>query len=295
MPTVLAQSNLPKSAAVVVSSETIILRDPNNSILEKYTSDEQRQKSLNSYGVKPVTMLSPGDNKTSPTPSGVKFYDWLQTDGRAYINTGILPEASYNIEAKFLYVSGTTAYVLGVYENDANIPNTTKRVNMFVTNVRSSVLDCGAICSESATGSIRKFDIPNSLINASIKNGIFKVNEEAGVQIPSYDPNLTWSSPLYLFALNNLGNLLIPGILKIFDVKITDANDITIAHFKPAKYDGEIGFYDTVSQQMFLNANEQGAFEVGNGLSNSPLGLGSSYVPNSTDSISEEQPQEEFI
>lgn len=68
MPTVLAQSNLPKSAAVVVSSETIILRDPDNSILEKYTSDEQRQKALNSYGVKPAVLLSPGSNNYVPRP-----------------------------------------------------------------------------------------------------------------------------------------------------------------------------------------------------------------------------------
>lgn len=68
MPKVLAQSNLPNSAAVVVSSETIILRDPNNSILEKYTSDEQRQKALNSYGIKPESLLSPGENKIDPRP-----------------------------------------------------------------------------------------------------------------------------------------------------------------------------------------------------------------------------------
>lgn len=68
MPTVLAQSNLPKSAAVVVSSETIILRDPDNSILEKYTSDEQKEKSLKSYGLKNDVLLSPGKNPFNPTP-----------------------------------------------------------------------------------------------------------------------------------------------------------------------------------------------------------------------------------
>lgn len=68
MPKVLAQSNLPNSAAVVVSSETIILRDPNNSILEKYTSDEQKQLSLKSYGVKDNVLLSPSKNPFNPKP-----------------------------------------------------------------------------------------------------------------------------------------------------------------------------------------------------------------------------------
>ncbi len=292
MPTVLAQSNLPKSAAVVVSSETIILRDPNNSILEKYTSEEQKQLSLKSYGIKPESMLSPGENKTTPVPGGVKFYDWLQTDGRAYINTGILPKASYNIEARYLYVSGTTAYVLGVYENDVENPNATKRVNMFVTNVRSTILDCGAVCNNITSGSVRIRDVQNSLIKSSIKNGVFEVNDTESVQIPSYNPDLTWTTPLYIFALNNLGALLIPGILRIFEVKITDANDNVIAHFKPAKYNDEIGFYDTVSKQMFLNSNEEGTFDIGNGFSYTPLSLGSSIVPASTDSIIDEQPEE---
>lgn len=240
-------------------------------------------------------MLSPGENKTSPTPGSIKFYDWLQTDGKAYINTGFFPKASYTVEASFLYISGSTAYILGVYEASTENPGATKRLNIFVSGVQSSTLDCGAVCNAAASGSVRVNNVPKSLINASIENGVLKVNDFAGLQIPSFDANLTWTSPLYIFALNNLGNSLIPGILKIFDVKIKDANDVELAHFKPAKYNDEIGLYDTVRQQMFLNANEEGAFEIGNGLSNSPLGLGSSYIPDSADSISLEQPLEDIL
>lgn len=138
MPTVLAQSNLPKSAAVVVSSETIILRDPNNSILEKYTSDQQKQKSLKSYGIKPETMLSPGENKIDPRPQPpIVVPDFDYTDGNEILPLILNPpfgveEITTNITAG----EGVNAETLvWVGQVTAEALTSSNRVNRFATNL----------------------------------------------------------------------------------------------------------------------------------------------------------------
>lgn len=295
MPTVLAQSNLPKSAAVVVSSETIILRDPNNSILEKYTSDEQKEKSLKSYGIKPATLLSPGPNNTKPSPERVEFFAWLQNNGAAYVDTGIRLKASDKLEVKFLHINGTANYVCGVNQNSSVTLGLKKRYDIFVRNIRTAVLDCVAYCNDSASSSVTVTDVPISQIVASLADGQFIINDIEPVAVPQYDANLSWSSPLYIFGINNIGALQQQGTIKLFYLKITNSENVIIHNFVPAKYNGAFGLYDTVEQTFYPNSNSEGEFNAGNDIANIGLGMSNplDLNPASPDVIDE--PQDESM
>lgn len=295
MPTVLAQSNLPKSAAVVVSSETIILRDPNNSILEKYTSDEQKEKSLKSYGIKPATLLSPGPNNTKPSPGEVEYFAWLQNNGAAYVDTGIRMKASDKIEVKFLHIDGTTNYICGVNQNSSDGSFTKKRYDIFIRNIRTDVLDCVGYCNDTSSSSVTVSDVPISQIVASLADGQFIINDKEPVAVPQYDADIVWTRPLYIFGINNIGVLQQQGTFKLFYLKITNSENVVIHNFVPAMVNEAYGLYDTVEQTFYPNSNSESEFIAGNDIAN--LGLGMSNPldlnPASPDVIDE--PQDETM
>lgn len=291
MPTVLAQSNLPKSAAVVVSSETIILRDPNNSILEKYTSEEQKQLSLKSYGIKPATLLSPGPNNTKPDSSHVEIFAWLQNNGAAYIDTGVLLKASDKLEVKFLHLVDSTNYICGVNENSTPSSSKKLRFDIFVRNYREQVIDCVAYCNNTASSSVTVSGVPNSQIVATLANGLFSVNDMEPATVPEYDATLIWSLPLYIFGINNNGALQRQGNFRFFYLKITNSEDVLVHNFVPAKKDETFGLYDTIDQRFYPNSNSEGIFIAGNETSNLNLGMSNplDLNPASPDVIDEPQ------
>lgn len=295
MPPVLAQSNLPKSAAVVVSSETIILRDPNNSILEKYTSDEQKQLSLKSYGIKPATLLSPGPNITKPVPGRVEFFAWLQNNGAAYIDTGILLKASDKLEVKFQYIDGNTCYICGVNQNVSGGTSIKKRYDIFIRNIRTDVLDCVAYCNETSGSSVTVADVPISQIVASIADGQFIVNDMEPVEVPQYDATLSWIRPLYIFGINNNNVLQQQGTIKIFYLKITNSENVLVHNFVPAKLNEIFGLYDTIEKLFYPNSNSEGDFIAGNESSFLGLDMSNPLDLNTASQDIIDEPQDESM
>lgn len=295
MPKVLAQSNLPNNAAVVVSSETIILRDPNNRILEKYTSDEQKQLSLKSYGIKPATLLSPGPNNTKPSPGPDEIFAWLQNNGAAYVDTGIMLKASDKLEVKFQHIEGSVNYICGVNDAQSQSSNNKKRYDIIVRNISTNFLTCVAYCNYSSNSSISVSDVPNSQIVASLADGQFIINDMEPVAVPQYDATLVWSRPLYIFGINNIGVLQQQGSIKLFYLKITNSENVIIHNFVPAKQNETFGLYDTVEQMFYPNTNSEGEFIAGNDLSTISLGMSNplDLNPASTDVIDE--PQDESM
>lgn len=264
MPTVLAQSNLPKSAAVVVSSETIILRDPNNSILEKYTSDEQKQLSLKSYGIKPATMLSPGENKTSPDTRNIIYYRWLQNNGRAYINSLIKPKFNYKYEFSISPTSLATSYVFGA--NDHNVGETgdykSFRGYLYSNSAHEYILPIYMTKTGGDFTLIRNISINFDKI--TIEGGKIYVNNEEVGTISSYDPDTALDSYLFLFCNSNNNVPAFQGSYRLAYFKIYDENNSLLRDFVPASQDEIFGLYDKVSRQLFVNANEDGFFVGGN-------------------------------
>lgn len=281
MPTVLAQSNLPKSAAVVVSSETIILRDPNNSILEKYTSDEQKQLSLKSYGIRPATMLSPGENKIKPEDSNLVFFDWLQNVNRAYINTLLKPQADYKYEIDVEYLSGNSVYQFGVRNYPEGATNGNGRFTNVAVHGENNLMDFHLFFSSNryAYANIQGLTQGRHLL--LIENGSVKVDDSESVVIPDFDSSLKIEQPIFLFSENREGTYEFGGISRFYSFKVYNALGRLLLDLKPATKNGIPGFYDSVTRQLFENANNEGSLLVGNigdsvgfgfGL-NTPLGV----------------------
>lgn len=265
MPTVLAQSNLPKSAAVVVSSETIILRDPNNNLLEKYTSDEQRQKAFNSYGVKPSSLLSPGANKTDPSYNPYKFFDWLADDDNAFIITNILPKANYKYEIEFLYESGNPNYMFGVLSKDATDNSKYTRFTTTVVPRPNNLIDLHVYLSFSSDGYTTISNLPQEKTKMRIEGGKIYINDVEKATISNYNESLAATQELYIFAENYDSVSRPQGVAKIFSFKIYDENDEPLLNLMPATKNGVPGFYDSVSDTFLVNASESGSLIVGNG------------------------------
>lgn len=286
MPTVLAQSNLPKSAAVVVSSETIILRDPNNSILEKYTSDEQKQLSLKSYGIKPETLLSPGENKTKPAGDPLKFFEWIKEDGDAYIATGFIPNAKTKIQVDFKYIDGNSNYFFGVRSPSAETPSISTRFTATVTIATGNRLLVRVYWGLAASNSTAAFADSIDRAILRIGGGFVQLNDNEPIAITDYDPNIAASQQLFIFAENSSSTDKGRGNAYIFSYKIYDEADNLLMSFKPATLNGEPGLYDEISSTFFGNASESGTFIVGDGETPSANLLGGSL--GSPSSISDE-------
>lgn len=260
MPTVLAQSNLPKSAAVVVSSETIILRDPNNSIIEKYTSDEQKQLSLKSYGIKPATLLSPGENKTAPMPSPIVFYNWLQNIGHPYIDSLILPKSVYKYEFAVVPSSTSTARIFGSRGVVPEHPSDLSDISGYINGVNNNGFSLAIYMNDVGNGNSIVQSVPFNFAKIVIDEGKVYVNDEQKAEIPDLSQEFVVASNLFIFARSDSGTPSFGSSFYLAYFKIYDENSNILRDFVPASQDGVFGLYDRVSAKLFVNSNNEGSF-----------------------------------
>lgn len=284
MPTVLAQSNLPKSAAVVVSSETIVLRDPNNNILEKYTSDEQKQLSLKSYGVKPETLLSPGENKTKPITNPIIYYRWLQNIGEAYIDSLVNPKSSYKYEFAIFTDSSSLGRLFGSRSLVSEGSSTLKVISAFISRTSNTRFALGINMNNGSGETTSVSAIPNNFAKVVIDNGKVYVNDVEKAVIQGLSEEVVVDSSLFIFALSTSGVPTIGGSFYLAYFKIYDENGNILRDFVPASQQDVFGLYDKVSATLFVNANENGSFVGDNDESMIPstntLGFGNINEPD---------------
>lgn len=287
MPPVLAQSNLPKSAAVVVSSETIILRDPSNDVLEKYTSDEQRQKALKSYGIKPATLLSPGENKVKPIGPTPIFYDWIRDVDAAYIATGFIPKSTTKIQTEFKYIDGSYNYFFGVQSPDVVDSEISTQFGIILVPQSNNRFVARLYWGNDANSFTPTPTVTIDRVNLKVGGGFVQLNETTPVSITGYDPNIEASKELFIFATNR--NIIAnkQGNTYLFSFKIYDDSDNLLMSLRPATINEVPGLYDEVSGTFFENAADSGSFIVGNGETPSVSLLGGSFDPSSTNSDEE--------
>lgn len=282
MPKVLAQSNLPKSAAVVVSSETIVLRDPNNSILEKYTSVEQKQLSLKSYGIKPATLLSPGDNKKKPEGDKLLFFDWLLSDGNAYINTSFLPRADYKYEVDFELVSGSSVYPFGVQYFNSDDTNNNGRFGIVASSNEDGSYDYHLYLSSVRNSYTNLQGLERVRHYLLIENGSVKVDEGEVVELINFNSSLKIGLPLFIFGENRNGTLFKQGRSRLYSFKVYDSLGNLKLDLKPATLNDTPGCYDSVTKHFLENANSAGAFLIGNIGDTAGFGFGFNPSPEVT-------------
>ena len=183
-------------------------------------------------------------------------YSWLnyiEGTGVQYINTGIAENAAYGIEMKCLVTGMATNWqslLSGTLDN-FTIGSVDANKNVFYLRLRTT-----EVCRPSGMYS-------DKINTISIKNGLVHLN---GNHVGTYTHGAlsTATGALYIFANNALSRY---GKMRLYGLKIYDANGNVSRDFIPCNYGGSIGLFDNVTQAFYGNAGT-GAFQYGGGKNN---------------------------
>lgn len=194
--------------------------------------------------------------------------EYIETDGSAFINTGIEGKWPRSCEMKILVVSTTWAVFLG-----DRVANNGNRFQMVMTG--SNRVDFGTY-----TSYYNGVDITASvtnrtplLVRASLKrsNTSYIAAKQEGESAytsktgPAYPPSgATTGLNLFLFANNNGGTQgsFEPAGTRLYYCKIYSDDSLSTLVFDgvPYRYNHKCGLWDNVSNTFFGNANSSGAF-----------------------------------
>lgn len=205
------------------------------------------------------------------------FYDYLQGDGNAYINTGLLASTyislSYDHEIKAArYNSGNTKAIYGARQQwgTANA-----RELWWNGSTGYGVNFCASSTTPVADASSKEIPI-------TVKTTRDKKILRDGVEVSYTAGNIgsiTHTGYITLFAECSSGQgsgyKAMSGTnayagafsaCRIYYLKIWDENGDLVSEMKPALRisDNAIGMYDTVRDMFFENANDTGSFSLGN-------------------------------
>lgn len=204
------------------------------------------------------------------------FYDYLQGDGKAYINTGLTASVyntlSYDHEIKAArYNSANTKAIYGARQQwgSANARQVWWNSPAYGVN----------FCASSTTAVA---DASSNAVPITVKTTRDKKIYRDGVEVTYTAGNIgsiTHTGPITMFAEctggQGSGYVAIAdtnafagafSACRIYYLKIWDENGELVAYIRPAlrKSDNAIGMYDSVRDMFFENANSTGAFSLGN-------------------------------
>ena len=187
----------------------------------------------------------------------IKYYDYLENDGVAYIDTGIknIINCEFGAVAQQLELYGGFPTILG-----ANDTNVTYKV-IFGYGATS-----GMFYSQTGGNSGWTRFIARDLSKHSMVAKIYANSAEFTFDNTTYTARYANTSSqtksLYLFARNNYnGNIISNTKQKVYSLYVKD-NGVLIRDFVPATMGGRPGLYDKVNHKMYFNANSSGNFTV---------------------------------
>lgn len=203
------------------------------------------------------------------------FYDYIQGDGTAYINTGLLASTyctnDYEQEVK---VAGHTTESSKAVCGARQQWGTANARGVWHTNATYSQTYCGKDTGYTMTGS--SLDVP-VVIKTTTDKKIYC--DEALVDTATGAVSITHTGPITLFAEctsgNGSGYATISGTnayagafskSRIYYFKVKDGNGNLVADLRPAVRisDSAIGMYDLIRDEFYQNARDTGALSVGN-------------------------------
>lgn len=182
---------------------------------------------------------------------------YIEATGTQYIDTKVVPTLETVVEATFS-TSNFGKWLFGSRGSDGAAD--TYAANLSASNQVWFQMQNNSTSSKFSTS------------NYSNKQTTIKTNKDAvvvdGTQVGTIGrmTELTSEHSIYLGALNQNGSVVQnPFVGKIYSAKIWD-NGKLVRHFVPARdKDGNVGLYDLVSAQMFLNAGS-GNFSFGHSI-----------------------------
>ena len=212
-----------------------------------------------------------GGSPTPPTPAEPTFVDYIETDGVAFINTGILGNDPRSAEIKFLPTLKAYQVILGTTNGtDGNA----KTYVLFGIGSAGTIVfshyynySSGAPSIENSINNVTPFVAKVAFRRSS---QVLQVKQEGESSFTSFSKTnsntISTGNPMYLFAnysesLQGANEKCNSGS-RIYYCKIYSDNTYTtlVRDFAPCVYQGEYGMWDNVSDTFFGNAAGSGAF-----------------------------------
>lgn len=198
--------------------------------------------------------------------------EYIETDGAAYINTGIIGKWPKSCEMKVLIVNTDFACFLGsrVANNGMRfqpVMNMSNRVDFGTSNSYYSGVDITASITNRTPVLVRaSLKRATGSYIAAKQEGESEYTSKSGTSYPG-GSSPTTDLNMFLFALNNGGvaSGFEPNGTRLYYCKIYSDADLTTLIFDgvPWRYNKKYGLWDNVSNSFFGNANSTGAFSGG--------------------------------
>lgn len=220
------------------------------------------------HGDTEVLKIMKGDVEKWPILPYDAQVEYLESDGNEWIDTGIMPSNSLEVEIDFLITqytqsgSSNFSYLFG----SRHYQSARRACFSFAPKLSASNTNWYVEVGQSAYTANNTIPL-NTAAKLEMNYGSAKITAGGNVQSVSYSP--TWDSTyatlsLYLFNRNNLSSdSSIPFTGRVYKCKIKD-NNVLVRDFIPVKNNNVGYMYDKVSGTLFGNAAASGAFTYGN-------------------------------
>lgn len=219
-------------------------------------------------------MIGAGSGPTPPLP--YTPVEYIETDGTAYIDTGITGVPVKSAEIKILPIGGASQSFLG--SRGTTTDGEAKKFQMFRMVYYSSDVQyylgygyyytVGSTSSPSITNSVTNgtpFEAKISLKSGTQTQSVKEYGDASfRTHSTTYTKSISSSLTMYLFAVNTNGTAgqLAASGTRLYYCKIYSDNNYSTLIFNgvPCYYNGEYGLWDKVSNSFFGAVSGSGTF-----------------------------------
>lgn len=185
-----------------------------------------------------------GVKPAEPLPEGYTRLEYIESDGRQYIDTELKPDQNMRVRAVFDCVDTNNTIVFGAR------PKSNDSALFFLLHAQ----DTNSFRDDWGTD---KKAVPTSSVPTS---GTVTVDKDKNKTVfnGSYTvehPSSTWSSQynLYLFAGNNGGELFNPTSIRLRSFEVWDGDEKVRESVPARRYSGHVGLLDIVNNSFFVS------------------------------------------
>lgn len=182
-----------------------------------------------------------------PLPSGYTRLEYIESDGRQYIDTELKPDQNMRVRAVFDCVDTNNTVMFGAR------PKTNDSKLFFLLHAQ----DTDSFRDDWGTD---KKAVPTSSVPTS---GTVEVDKDKNRTVfnGSYTvehPSSTWSSQynLYLFAGNNGGVVFNPTSIRLRSFEVWDGDEKVRESVPARRYSGHVGLFDVVNNSFFVSEGD---------------------------------------
>lgn len=199
-----------------------------------------------------VTKTFYGNSGTGEFTYGHAFVEYIEGTGTQYIDTGFIADSNTKV----------------VMDCQSMGNGTMSSAQAFFGARTGTTSECFAVYWHKGDGSYRyyygtdygskKLDRITDRITITADKNVATFGDAVTLTRPV--ENFSGSYPIYLFAMNNAGEVMGATKLRVYSCRMYDGSGVLVRHYVPCRtMSGEYGMYDKVDGQFYGNAGT-GAF-----------------------------------